>query len=203
VIVFHPHMPATVVMLLHADNGVAQLQIEGRMLVQRLHQFARQETEIHIRAVLDPRRGNRLFCTAAPHHQRHPFAQHCVIFAVFHLIKQMVLAHCRIAFAQKFHIILTPHETLMTNRVDELLGRRQHAVSNQICPILQRHLERGIDLQRALDRHCAIGLLRRVVQFAVPCMPRTGIVQAVRTFLCHLAQAFDHHDFQRGVQLRQ
>ena len=196
-------MPASVVVLLHADDGVAQLQVEGRMLGQRLHQLARQEPEVDVGAVPDLSGGHCLFGVAVLHHQRHPFAQDRVILAVFHLLEQVMLVQCRKPFAQERHILLAPHETLMADRVDEFLRSRQHAVLDQIGPELQRHLERGIDLQRAPDAHRAVRQLRRVVQLAVTRMPRPRVVQAVRAFVRHLAQALDHHDLQRRVQMRQ
>ena len=94
---------------------------------------------------------------------------------------------------EELHAIFTPYKALVRGSVNEAFGVRQHALLNQMGPELQRHFERGIDLQRPLNSNIAIFGFGGVIEFAVAGVSGPCIVPSVGAFMGYVIKTFKHH----------
>ncbi|MNE21976.1 hypothetical protein D3C80_1151610 [compost metagenome] len=196
--------PTTVGLAAHVGDllVVGDLGVVG--LLQMLQELLGQRAEVDVGTAHGASRGQRLVAGAALHQQRRPVTDGAAILAVLHVVAEAVMCLQGIeALAQEGHAFLAAHEAHVRNGIDEVLGRFEVALLDQIRPELPGDFEHRVDAHGLGDVDRAVGTFRGIVQFTECGVAGTRVVPREGTLGSPGVQLLQNFDLQARVELFQ
>src|SRR3984957_5876882 len=95
-----------------------------------------QRSVVDVRASDDARRGQPFVTRASLHQQRSPISDLLPIFGIFHAVIARVSDHCLKSFPEERHILVSPDEAHVGNRMDERAWILDRALLDYVRPEL-------------------------------------------------------------------
>src|SRR5215216_3775182 len=115
---------------------LVEMEHHTRLTLQIGKYIARERPEIDIRPDLHACRCDWFRSIAPLHHERYPRCNARILLRELHAVKQMTCLKRRIAFPQKYHVVVAPDKAHMRNARDKCLRRLDYLLLDQIGPEL-------------------------------------------------------------------
>ena len=195
--------PAAARQAVQMGHRLREMDREFVLAFEVAQQVGGELAVVHVGAAHDAGGGDGLLGIAALHDQRRPLGDPGVVLGILHAVIAVMGAHRGVALLEEGLAIGADHEAHVRHGMDEIVGRGDGALLDQVRPELARHVELDVDLERLGDVDAAVGAHRRVVQLAVGGMAGAGVVPGGRTLLRFARHLLDHLEPEVGLQLLQ